>query len=134
MMPTLSVWAIRLACVYFGVGITAGALMLANKGVAFLPHAGRWLPVHFHVMLFGWTIQLVIGVAYWILPKFRGGTSRGNDALAIAALVLVNMGTLVGCAASLFGAVATVAFGIQAAAAVCFALHVWPRVKAFGSG
>lgn len=134
MMPSISVWAIRLALVHLGVGLTVGALMLANKGYAFLPFAGRWLPVHFHEMLFGWTIQFVIGVGYWILPKFRGGASRGNDALAIAAIVLVNAGTLLGAGVSLFGAAATVAFGLQAVAAVCFAAHLWPRVKAFGTG
>ncbi len=134
MMPSISVWAIRLALIHLGLGLTAGALLLADKGVSFLPHASRWLSAHFHMMLFGWTIQLVIGVGYWILPKFRGGTSRGNDALAVAAIVLVNIGTLVGAGFSLYGVPATVAFGMQAVAAVCFAAHLWPRVKAFGVG
>lgn len=133
MMPTLSVWALRLALVHLGVGLSVGALMLAHKGVAFLP-AGDWLAVHFHTMLFGWTIQLVIGVGYWILPKFRGGSSRGNDTLAIASVMLVNVGTVVGAVLGLYGAAATVAWAMQAAAAACFAAHIWPRVKAFGAG
>lgn len=107
--------------------------MLAHKGYGFLPHFDRWLTAHLHTMLFGWTVQLVIGVGYWILPKFRGGTSRGNDRLAIAAIVLVNVGTLVGAGFSLYGLPATVAFGMQGVAATCFALHLWPRVKPFGS-
>jgi hypothetical protein len=132
-MPKISIWALRLACFHLAVGLSAGALLLAHKGVAFLPDSGRWFSVHFHTMLFGWTIQLVIGVAYWILPTFGGRSNRGNDALAVAAIVLVNAGTLVGCFAALFGTTATVAFSMQAAAALSFALHLWPRVKAFGT-
>ncbi|QDG50163.1 cbb3-type cytochrome c oxidase subunit I [Persicimonas caeni] len=132
-MPSISYWAIRLALIHLGLGLTAGALMLAHKGYPFLPHFDRWLTAHFHTMLFGWTVQLVIGVGYWILPKFRGGTSRGNDALAIAAIVLVNVGTLMGAGFALYGVAATVAFALQAGAAVCFAVHLWPRVKAFGA-
>lgn len=132
-MPKISLWALRLACLHLGVGLTAGALLLAHKGVGFLPMTDRWFSVHFHTMLFGWTIQLVIGVAYWILPTFGGRSNTGNDALAIAAIVLVNTGTVVGCFAAIFGTTATVAFSMQAVAAVCFALHLWPRVKAFGA-
>lgn len=131
-MPSISVWALRLACVHLAIGFTIGALMLADKGVAFLPSPGTWLAVHLHTVLFGWTVQLVIGVAYWILPTFGARTNRGSDPLVIAAIVLVNLGVLVGAFGGLYGTVATIAYLLQALAAASFAAHLWPRVKAFG--
>lgn len=129
MMPPLTVWALRLACVHLTVGLSVGALLLVDKGFAFLGGAG-WLGVHMHTMLFGWTIQFVIGVAYWILPTFGRRTNTGNDLPAWSAVVLVNLGTLVGCA---LGAFSASAFSLQALAALCFAAHVWPRLKPFGA-
>ena len=134
MMPSISVWTLRLALVHLGVGLTLGALLLAEKGVTFLPEVNRLLSAHFHTMLFGWTVQLVYGVGYWILPKFRGGTSRGNDALAIAAIALINLGAVAGSFFSLFGIPAAIVYGVETLSALCFALHMWPRVKAFGAG
>jgi hypothetical protein len=132
-MPSISIWALRLACVYLAVGLTAGALLLAHKGVSFLPHAQGWFSLHFHTMLFGWTIQFIMGVAYWILPTFGDRSTRTRDTLVIAALALVNAGTIVGSLAGLYGLSATAAFAMQALAAVAFAGHMWPRVKAFGA-
>lgn len=132
MMPPLTVWALRLACVHLGVGLTVGALYLADKGVSFLPGQG-WLSVHFHTMLFGWTIQFVMGVAYWILPTFGARSNTGNDLLAWGAIALVNVATIIGCFTGFVRAPATLAFAMQALAAICFARHLWPRIKAFGS-
>lgn len=131
MMPPLTVWAIRLACIHLTIGLTIGALILADKGIHFLPGDG-WLSLHFHTMLFGWTIQFVIGVAYWILPTFGGRSNTGNDRFAWAAVGLVNLATILGSIGGLFGPLAAVAFGLQALAAMSFAAHIWPRVKPFG--
>lgn len=129
MMPPLTFWALRLACAHLAVGLTVGALLLADKGFPFLA-GSNWLDVHFHTMLFGWTIQFVMGVAYWILPTFGRRTNTGNDTLAWSAIALVNLGTLVGCFTGIFSAAA---FTIQALAAMTFAAHTWPRLKAFGA-
>jgi|SRR5690554_1240798 len=129
MMPTLTVWALRLACAHLAFGLTVGALLLANKGFPFLA-GSNWLGVHFHTMTFGWTIQCVIGVAYWILPTFGRRNNKGNDALAWSSVALVNLGTIVGCLSGTFSAAG---FTIQALAALAFAAHLWPRVKPFGA-
>ena len=67
-MPRLSVWAVRLSLLYLLFGFTLGALILANKGVPFTPWVWNFLPTHIDVLLFGFVIQLAIGMAYWILP------------------------------------------------------------------
>ena len=89
-MPRLSVWFIRAALLYLIAGFTFGALMLANKGLSFSPLLWRLLPIHVEVLLMGWIAQLALGVAYWILPRFR--QARGNTQAAWAAFILLNTG------------------------------------------
>ena len=68
-MPRLSVWIIRTALLYLGIGFTFGALMLFNKGVPFDPMLWRLLRPHIEFVLLGWTMQLAMGVAFWIMPR-----------------------------------------------------------------
>lgn len=130
-MPRLSALAIRAALVYLLLGFTFGALMLANKGIPFAPWLWNLLPAHIDFLLLGWTAQLILGVGFWILPRFSGG-SRGNVRLAVAAVLLLNAGVLLVSLQALvpeFGWLAPLGRVLQIAAAVTFALHAWARVR-----
>lgn len=139
-MPRLSVWALRVALLYLLAGFTFGALLLAHKGQPFWPAAWSLLVPHITFLLFGWTAQLALGVAFWILPRYPGG-SRGNETLAAAALLALNVGIVLasapGIAAALGAAVpsgvhaGTALAGriLEAAAGMLFALHAWGRIK-----
>ncbi|RME66121.1 MAG: hypothetical protein D6790_00700, partial [Caldilineae bacterium] len=100
------------------------------KGEPIHPLLWRLLPAHMEFLLLGWTLQLAMGVAFWILPRFK--TERGNVKLAWAAFVLLNLGVwLVGVGPILALPTWTTALGrfAELSAAVAFALHAWPRVK-----
>lgn len=130
-MLRLSVLAVRAALVYLLLGFTFGALMLANKGIPFAPWLWNLLPALIDFLLLGWTAQLILGVGFWILPRFTGG-SRGNVRLAAAAVLLLNAGVLLVAAQMLWPLVVWLApFGrvLQIAAAVAFGLHAWARVR-----
>ena len=77
-MPRLSVWIIRTALLYLGLGFTWGALMLFQKGVSLGAGLLRMMPMHIEFVLIGWTLHLAMGVAFWILPRFARGPSRGD--------------------------------------------------------
>ncbi len=129
-MPRLTVWALRSALVYLLIGFTAGAILLAHKGMAWTPWAWQWLPVHIVALLVGWMTQLAIGVAFWILPRF--GTRRGNVPLAWAAWGLLNAGLALAVLTTLLGwgrSVWAVAQALQALGVLAFAVHAWPRIK-----
>jgi hypothetical protein len=129
-MPRLSIWFVRAALLYLLLGFTIGALMLWHKGIPFHPLVWRLLPAHIEFLFFGWIVQLAMGVAYWILPRFR--TERGNRALAWSAFVLLNLGVWLVGIAPLLNAPVLVHFGgrlAETGAAIAFALHVWPRIK-----
>jgi cbb3-type cytochrome oxidase subunit 1 len=135
-VPRLSVWSLRLALTYLVVGFTLGALMLANKGLGFAPVLWNLLPAHVDFLLLGWTVQLVIGVAFWILPRFSKAPRRGNETLAWTAIILFNAGILFDGVVSLLlhsPYVNLASRGLLILAAIAFGLHAWPRVKPTGS-
>ncbi len=133
-MPPLSRWFIRAALLYLAVGFTFGALLLGNKGIPFAPWLWRLLPSHIEFLVVGWTVQLIFGVGFWILPRFRG--ERGWMAPAWATFWLLNAGVLLAALAPPLGAQGgwvLVGRLAEAGAAACFAVHAWPRIKAAGA-
>ena len=137
-MPRLSCWFIRAALVYLVLGFTLGGLLLVAKGVSLHPALWRLLMAHIDFLLFGWTVQLVMGVAFWILPRYREGASpRGNEGAGWLAFVLLNGGVwLAGVGPLLVGGLATVVSVLgrlaEAGAGVAFGVHAWSRVQPFG--
>lgn len=91
-MPPLSQWYVKISFCYLLLGFTFGALILANKGQPFYPTLWNWIPSHIEWLLFGWVVQLTMGVAFWILPRYWKEPRRGNTTGAYLALALLNAG------------------------------------------
>ena len=132
-MPRLSTWFIRSALIYLLLGFTLGGLLLWNKGLPI--HSGIWrlLPAHLEFLLLGWTVQLVMGVAYWILPRF--GTARRKTMLVWLTYGLLNVGIWLVVMGGFVGAAAAVQLAgrlMETGAVVAFAIHAWFRVKPMG--
>lgn len=129
-MPRLSIWMVRTALLHLLLGFTIGALMLANKGVSFAPFLWRLLPLHIEILLLGWTLQLALGVAFWILPRFDAVRPRAG--FAWTAYLLLNLGIGLVAASLFWVSLPILLFSgrlAEVGAAVAFALHAWPRVK-----
>lgn len=129
-MPRLSIYLIRTALLHLLLGFTLGALLLANKGILIHPLIWRLLPIHIEILLLGWTVQLALGVAFWILPRFQN--ARPRAALAWAAYLLLNLGVaLVTLSVFFLSTPLLVFYGrlAEVGAVVAFALHAWPRIK-----
>ena len=135
-MPILTIWMIRAALLHLGIGFTLGALLLFNRGVPLDPAIWRLLPLHIEMLLVGWMVQLAMAVAFWILPRFHSSkhdydNPRGIVWLAWLAFGLLNAGILAVMVGSWFG-VGPLAVGgriAEAAAALVFGAHAWPRIK-----
>jgi heme/copper-type cytochrome/quinol oxidase subunit 1 len=130
-MPRLSQWFIRLALLHLVLGFTFGALMLANKGLPLHPALWRLLPLHIELLLVGWTMQLALGVAFWILPRFLTDQPRGSEAGAWLAFILLNGGLWLFNLGTFFGASQIVIFFgrlAEVTAVAAFAWHIWPRI------
>lgn len=134
-MPTLSVTFIRLSLVYLLAGFAIGAGLLAQKGIQWPEFIWTLLPLHIEIMLFGWVVQLTMGVAYWMLPRLDQKKERGNEHVALVAFLTLNAGLLVsglGQAFSLNDGVILAGRLAELGAAILFILHAWPRIRPFG--
>jgi hypothetical protein len=133
-MPKLSIWFIRTALIYLFLGLTIGALLLIQKGLGFFAEIWILLPIHIEWMFFGWIFQLIIGSAFWILPRFSQSPFRGNETLVYIAYFVLNLGILFVVFVSYFqfDPLFTVLGRIlEATAVILFAIHAWPRIRAF---
>jgi hypothetical protein len=135
-MPRLSVYFVRASMIYMLLGFTFGGLLLANKGFMISPAIWMLLPIHIEFDLVGWLVQLAMGVAFWILPRFSQGPIRGNEQLSWFAFLLINVGILLVAADGIFETQWMILLGriLEALALVLFALGNWKRIKPHGVG
>lgn len=130
-MPPLSIWFVRTAFAYLALGFTVGALLLANKGVPFAPALWQLRAAHIELLTLGWLLQLALGVAYWILPRFWEGPPRGNTTGAYLAFGLLNGGLWLVVLSTVFGlppALLLLGRLLEAGAVLAFAWHIRPRI------
>ena len=130
-MPRLSRWIIRTALLYLWVGITIGALLLAHKGVPLHPALWGWLPVHIEFMLVGWVVQLVMGVAFWLLPRYWTKPHRPRARLVLLAYLALNAGIWLAAVYDLgWGERPFLLTGriLETSAVLRFAIHAWNRI------
>ncbi|MCC6615345.1 MAG: cbb3-type cytochrome c oxidase subunit I [Anaerolineae bacterium] len=130
-MPRLTIWMVRTSLLHLGIGFTVGMLMFFNKGIPFDPSLWRLLPVHIEMVLLGWTMQLAMGAAFWVLPRFSERARYGNERLGWLAYVLLNTGLAIFIYGSLSSGTLLVFVGrcLELTSVFCFALMIWSRVK-----
>lgn len=91
-MPTLARWYIKAALVYFVLALLAGVIVQARTVIDLPSRLAALRPVYIHLLTVGWITQLIIGVGYWMFPKFSRDNPRGNERLAWATFILLNLG------------------------------------------
>ncbi|HLS48072.1 MAG TPA: hypothetical protein VK012_06095 [Gemmatimonadales bacterium] len=124
-MPLLSRLFLRLALTHLSVGAFAGAWLLSALG-GWPDSAPAWLrPAHVELLLLGWTLNLIMGTGYWILPRHATGPARGRTGPVVFALVALNTGVVLAAG----GWWLTGGRALEAAAAAAFAPHAWGRVR-----
>jgi hypothetical protein len=133
-MPRLSVYFDRASLIYLAVGFTFGGLLLANKGVLISPLIWMLLPIHIEFLFMGWLVQLALGVAFWILPRFTKGPPRGNETLTWLALIFINVGILSITLSTVFNIAWFVLTGrmFEVVSILAFLLATWRRVRPSG--
>lgn len=135
-MPRVSVWYLRAALLYLGVGFTIGAVMLARPGLQLPVEILLLRPLHAEMLLIGWMVQLAMGVAYWILPRFGTGPGRGKEWSAWGAVAVLNFGVLAAGLGQSFelSGMALLGRAAEMLAAMTLGFHLWLRVGRRSSG
>lgn len=137
-MPPLSRWYIKLALIYFVAALVGGVLRAATPLVALPPVFAALGPVQVHLLVVGWVTQMIFGVAYWMFPKHTTEAPRGNDVVAVATFILLNLGLVLRLVAEpsnavhprpALGALLVLSALVQWLAGIGFALSTWPRIK-----
>lgn len=131
-MPPASVWLIRLALLHFVSAAVIGSAYLAFKAAGWFPLVALWRLTHVEQMLVGWMVQLVMGVAWWILPR-RERAGRVERVVWVV-LVLINLGVVLAALGTMPGfspVLTTAGRGAEALAAGLFALIAWNRQRPY---
>jgi hypothetical protein len=91
------------------------------------------------LLLLGWMLNLALGVAYWILPRYKTGPPRGAEWSVWLAYGLLNCGVLAVCLAPWIRVEAPARAALlgsgklaEVLAGVAFAGHILPRIKPHG--
>lgn len=137
-MPKLTRWYIKSALVYFVAALLLGFVLALPTSVN-LPEIIRTMsPAYFHLFLVGWVTQMIFGVIYWMFPIITRARPRGNERLAWAVYIFLNVGLLLRVVGeplnwaypeSFIGWVLPLSALLQWCAAVFFVILSWPRVK-----
>jgi len=133
-MPRLSAWFVRASMIYLLAGFTLGALMLAQDGISYDPAIMTALPVHIEFLLVGWLVQLAMGVAFWIFPRFGLGLphSRGNVKLMWISFLMLNAGILIAALEIWFASLLLMGRVVEIGAVTVYIVGLWRRVKPHG--
>ena len=137
-MPLLTRLFIKTGLLYFVAALLTGLLLALNSTLTLPTWVGVLNPVYFHLFMVGWVTQLIIGVAYWMFPKFTREQPRGSDQLAQITFLLLNGGLLLRVLAEpmlalqtnkLWGWLLALSAVLQWLAGLTFVINTWPRVK-----
>lgn len=136
-MPLLARTFIKAGLLYFVVGLSAGVLYLARPVFPTLPSVvGLLYPVYIHLLVVGWVTQLIMGVVYWMFPKFSKERPRGNERLGWFVFAFLNVGLLLRAFAEplsvlqpSLGWILALSAILQLAAGWGFIINTWARVK-----
>jgi hypothetical protein len=140
-MPALSRWCVRCALAYLVAGMAMGSWMLIEQARDGRGPGPPWPVLHAHLLLVGFLLLLIFGVAFWMFPKVAG--ARPGREVGWVAFALLNAGVLLrvlaepladhGRGAPVWDVLLGIAAVLPALAAVAFAIAVWPRVRAVTS-
>lgn len=134
-MPSLSRWCVRAALVYLVAGMTIGSWMLIRQAQG--SAVGRpWPTLHAHILLIGFLLLLVMGVAFWMFPRVKG--QRPGRDIGWVSFGLFNAGLVLRIVAEplsidgdvVWRTVLGVAAVLPTLGALMFGIAILPRVRA----
>jgi len=129
---------IKTSLVFLLLGLSVGAYIAISEFILDTYPARLVATAHAHLLLVGFMLMMVMGVATWMFPRPARDDVRYRPELAEAAYWVITAGTAVRAAAeiavSLVGVLSLrwlIALGglAQVAGAVLFALNIWWRVR-----
>lgn len=137
-MPLVTRFFVKTSLLFFVLSLLCGLLLTLRPLVPLPPLVLGLTPVYFHLFMVGWVTQIIIGVAYWMFPKYTKEEPRGSELLAWITYVTLNAGLLLRTVAEpvhgvhtqpIWGWLVAAAALLQWLGGVAFIANTWPRVK-----
>lgn len=137
-MPPLIRRYIKTSFLFLLAGLALGAYIVVGKFALGVHPPPLFITAHVHLLLVGFVLMLIIGVATWMFPRPARDDARYRPELAEAVYWIMTVSTIVRAASEIglgwWGA-SLVRFGVaagglgQLAAAVVFVVNMWWRVR-----
>ncbi len=133
---------IKTGIVFLAVGLLSGLVMVVRREVLGIWPSRYAIAAHTHVLLVGFVMFMILGVAVWIFPRPDKDDSRYRPGLVEASYWLLLAGTTArflgetargGLAAVWLRWVVVLASLAQVAGIVLFMWTMWSRIRAVGS-
>lgn len=137
-MPTLTRYFIKTGLIYFILALSLGVALLAQPLLRLPAAFVSFSPVYIHLLMVGWVTQLIIGVVYWMFPKYSKDHPRGSETLGWMTFILLNAGLVlralgeplaVNQPGDVAGALLALSALFQFVAGWAFVINTWGRVK-----
>lgn len=133
---------IKTGIVFLAVGLLSGVTMVVRREVVGVWPARYAIAAHTHVLLVGFVMFMILGVALWIFPRPEQGDARYRPEWVDASYWLLLLGTAArflgetaraGVAASWLRWVVVLASLAQVTGIFLFMWTMWSRIRAVGS-
>lgn len=135
-MPPLTRWFIKSSLVYLLLALLTGIFLAAQDWLE--TPVGAFFPVYYHLFAEGWITFLIIGVAFWMFPKFSREKPRGSETLGWLSFACLQAGLLLRVIGEpinslqpgpAWGCVLVLSAVLQWLGGMAFAANTWQRVK-----
>ena len=134
-MPRLTRYFVKTSFVYLLLALIAGVLLGASPMIGSLGFPGLRV-VYVHLLVVGWITLLIMGIAFWMLPKYSKEEPRRSFTLGWVSYGLMNAGLILRIIAEPFTGRSTLAGWLLIISAVlqmlggwAFVVNSWGRVK-----
>jgi len=137
-MPRLARLYIKTSLVFLVVGLVAGGYIIVAEFVLGVYPSRLLITAHAHLLLIGFMLMMVMGVATWMFPRPASQDRRYHPALAATVYWLLTIATVVRASGEIAGGflpspalrvLITVGGLGQLLGAALFALNIWWRVR-----
>ena len=137
-MPPLVRRYIKTSFVFLAAGLLLGAWIVVGQFVLGVYPPRLFITAHAHLLLVGFMLMIVMGVATWMFPRPARDDTRYRPELAEGVYWVMTLSTAVRAAAEVlapFSGSPALRFVIalgglgQLAGAALFVLNMWPRIR-----
>jgi cbb3-type cytochrome oxidase subunit 1 len=133
---------IKTSFVFLALGLLLGGWVTVSQHVLGVYPPRLYITAHAHLLLVGFMIMIVMGVATWMFPRPARDDTRYRPGLAETVYWVMTVSTTVRAMAEILApwssmpalrwAIAIGGLG-QLAGAVLFVLNMWPRIRMPGA-